>query len=128
MDNSIVLARIIGPILIVIALGMIINIRKYRNLIEEFTKNIALTFTLGIITLLFGLLIIQFHNVWQFRWPLIITILGWAQVIKGSVLILLPGRMYATSQYFMNRTSLVLAWSIIVTALGILLTVLGYVC
>ena len=38
----------------------------------------------GLHSLAFGSLIVAFHNVWQ-GLPMLLTIIGWAQVLKGLV-------------------------------------------
>src|ERR1051325_6202472 len=46
-------------------------------------------FSFGIITLSFGCWIVAFHNVWT-GLPIIVTLLGWSQVLKGAVYMILP--------------------------------------
>jgi hypothetical protein len=46
-------------------------------------------FANGFLSLWFGGLIVAFHNVWE-GLPVVVTLLGWAQVIKGTVAFLLP--------------------------------------
>ena len=44
----------------------------------------------GMMALSFGALIVAFHNVWS--WPaIIITLIGWAQVLKGVLHLCIPG-------------------------------------
>lgn len=127
MENTTVLARIIGPILVIIAAGILFNLKNYRKLIEEFTtNNAALLFLSGLLSLLFGLLIVQFHNVWELHWSLIITILGWAGVVKGAVIMLSPGAVSRTANFYKKHTGLLIGWVLVVLALGIFLTVMGY--
>jgi hypothetical protein len=38
----------------------------------------------------FGLLIVSFHNVWT-GLPAVVTVVGWANVVKGSLYFLFPG-------------------------------------
>lgn len=46
-------------------------------------------FAEGFITLNFGALIVAFHNVWQ--WPaIVLTLIGWAQVLKGTLRFVAP--------------------------------------
>jgi len=43
----------------------------------------------GLLSLTIGSLIVAFHNVWQ-GLPVILTVFGWAQVVKASVGLILP--------------------------------------
>ena len=46
-------------------------------------------FVVGFMSLAFGSLIVAFHNVWS-GLPIVLTILGWAQVLKGLVYFTFP--------------------------------------
>ena len=46
-------------------------------------------FVVGFMSLAFGSLIVAFHNVWS-GLPMVLTILGWAQVLKGLLYFTLP--------------------------------------
>ena len=41
-------------------------------------------FVVGFMSLGFGSIIVAFHQVWS-GWPLVLTLLGWAQVIKAGI-------------------------------------------
>lgn len=43
----------------------------------------------GLLTLAFGALVVSFHNVWS-GLPVVLTVIGWAQVAKGLVRLLAP--------------------------------------
>jgi hypothetical protein len=46
-------------------------------------------FVNGFISLGFGSVIVAFHNVWE-GLPVVLTLLGWAQVVKGLINFVLP--------------------------------------
>ncbi len=127
MENSTVLARIIGPILVIIAVGILFNLKAYRKLLEEFTtNNTALVFLSGLLALFFGLLIVEFHNVWKLHWSLIITILGWGGLVKGVVLSICPKAVSRIAGSYKKHSALMIVWLLVVLAIGIFLTVMGY--
>lgn len=37
-----------------------------------------------------GLLMIQKHNIWEFNWAVIITLLGWIIFLKSALLLTIP--------------------------------------
>jgi hypothetical protein len=53
------------------------------------SKGHAGVFANGFLSLWFGSVIVAFHNVWE-GLPIIITLLGWAQVLKALVSFVLP--------------------------------------
>jgi hypothetical protein len=52
-------------------------------------KGRAGVFANGFLSLVFGSLVVAFHDVWT-GWPLVLTLIGWAQVIKAGVAFVLP--------------------------------------
>src|SRR4030042_1562215 len=123
MDNSILLAKFIGPFIIIIGIGILFNTKIFLRIGEDFFKNSALVYISGIVTFLMGMAIVLFHNIWVADWRVIITLFGWSTLIKGAWLIILPGTLAKVSQiYLKNIKFLVVPW-IIMIALGILLTV-----
>jgi hypothetical protein len=52
-------------------------------------KGHAGVFANGLLSLWFGSLVVAFHNVWE-GLPVVLTVLGWAQVLKGLVSLVLP--------------------------------------
>ena len=47
-------------------------------------------FAIAFLSLIFGSLIVAFHNVWS-GLPLVLTVLGWAQVTKATIYFVFPG-------------------------------------
>jgi hypothetical protein len=85
MATSIFLARLIGPIALVIGLALVFNGAVYRTMTQQFLDSFALIFLAGTLTLAAGLATVLSHNVWSADWRVIITVLGWLWVIGGAV-------------------------------------------
>jgi hypothetical protein len=47
-------------------------------------------FATAFLSLTFGSIVVAFHNVWS-GLPLVLTLLGWAQVLKATIYFLFPG-------------------------------------
>jgi len=127
MENSVLLARLIGPYIIVIGIGLMFNQKIFRQIMEDFLKNPALVFMTGIITFITCLAIVLFHNIWVADWRVIITIFGWVGLIKGAWLIVLPGTLLRMTKVYSENIKLVLIPWVIMLLIGIFLTVKGYV-
>ena len=89
MDTSLFLARLIGPMLLVVGLGVLINRENFRAMAKELIASREQMFIIGLLTLLGGLAIVNTHNVWN-GWPTIITVFGWIFVIGGAMRVLFP--------------------------------------
>lgn len=46
-------------------------------------------FANGFLSLSFGSIIVGFHNVWS-GWPTVITVIGWAQLVKALIAFVFP--------------------------------------
>lgn len=69
------------------------HIAQPRAWVEFFVwlrgKGRAGVFVNGLLSLGFGSFIVAFHNVWE-GLPTVLTVVGWAQVLKGLVSLVLP--------------------------------------
>ena len=126
MDNSILLAKFIGPYIIVIGIGLLFNPKAFQKIMEDFFKNAALIYVAGLITFVAGLAIVLFHNLWILDWRIIVTLLGWNILIKGAWLIISPDTSAKIVALFAKNNKLVIVPWIIMFAIGVFLTAKGY--
>jgi len=126
MDTSIFLARLIGPLFLVIAAGLLLRQSSWRPMASDFLANRALVYLTGFLALLGGLAIVNTHNVWVANWPVVITILGWLAVIGGIFRMLWPERVIGIGERMLGNKSAVTAAGVIEGLLGLWLTYAGY--
>jgi Flp pilus assembly protein protease CpaA len=88
MDTSLFIARLIGPLLLMVAIAVLVNQANVRQMATDFLESRALIYLTGVLTLFAGLVIINTHNIWQ-GWPVIITIFGWLCVVGGAFRVIL---------------------------------------
>lgn len=86
MGISIFLAKVIGFYIIIKLFIVWKNYSKLPSVIEGFKNNNALRLSFGLIMVVLGLLIVVSHNIWAWDYRVIITIIGWSTLIKGSLL------------------------------------------
>lgn len=127
MDSSIFLAKLIGPIFIVIGLGVLFSQAAYRDATEEVLKSRALLYLFGVMGFTAGLAIVLTHNVWVWGWPVIITVIGWLMVIRGTLRILMPEQVGDLGAKIMARSPYLLTvGGVLVIVLGAILAWIGY--
>jgi hypothetical protein len=126
MGNSIFLAKLIGPIFIAGAIGMLVNGAVYRLLADEFLRSRALIYLSGLLTMAVGLAIVLTHNVWVANWPVLITILGWLGLIGGAFRIITPQGTERIGRQILKNKNALLIGAVIWLALGAILCVFGY--
>jgi hypothetical protein len=127
MQTSIFLAQLIGPVLLVIGIGMLANRAGYRAMAEEFLKSRALIYLAGLLALVPGLAIVLVHNVWVLGWPVIITILGWLSVVGGVFRLLSPQPVTELGSAMLAREGVMIGAGVAFLVLGAVLSLFGYI-
>jgi hypothetical protein len=114
MDTSIEVARIIGPLLIVNAVGMLAGGKSYRAMAEEFVRSRALIYLAGFLAMFIGLEVV---NAWKPGWPIALTVVGWLFVVGGAIRMLLPDRVMAMGTTMLDKKPELMTISAIVQLL-----------
>ena len=125
MPTSVFLAKLIGPVFVVGAVGMLLNGAVFRALMQEFLRSHALIFLSGILTMTAGVAIVLTHNVWVADWRVLITILGWLAAIGGAVRIAAPHWTASTGSWLLARPGLAVGAGIWLV-FGLLFCFFGY--
>jgi hypothetical protein len=127
VNTSIFLAKLIGPLALVLGFGVLFNRGAVRAVLDEFINNRAILFLAGLITFPAGLAIVLTHNVWVADWPVIITIVGWLTAFSGAIRIVAPEGAIRYGRRAYERPNGPLFSAAIWIALGAVLTFFGYV-
>ena len=126
MDISIFLAKILGLYYTIMAIAMLVNPQTIRTMMNEI-KYPGFLFMGGAIALLVGILLTVSHNIWIANWEVIITIIGWLILLKGTLLLIFPDFMIRMSKNFLqNKTAYYVADGVIFI-LGIYLSYVGFI-
>ncbi len=103
MSTSIFIARLIGPVMLVIGLAVLTNQRAFREMADEFLASRALLFLSGLLIMPVGLAIVLTHNVWTADWLVLITLLGWLTAIGGAVRLCAPEYVMQSGRAMLKR-------------------------
>jgi uncharacterized membrane protein len=123
---SLFLARLLGPVFVTIAIGVLVNGAVFRAIAEESLRSHALIYLTGLFAITAGVAILLNHNVWAADWRVLITLFGWLAAIGGAQRIIWPQGTEAAIHWFLaNPTSLVVA-GIVWLAIGAVLCFYGY--
>lgn len=123
METSIFLARLWGWYLFIFFLVLSIKPQRIRELFTDF-KDSKFSLIMAFLTFIIGLLNIQFHNIWNSSWMVIITLLGWMCLGIGLLLFIIPKR---TADFFLNiNINLAQVIYVLLFLLGIFLLNIGY--
>jgi hypothetical protein len=126
MQTSIFLARLIGPVVLVAAIGLFMNQAGYKAMAREFLRSPALIYLSGILTMTTGLAIVLYHNVWTADWRVIITVFGWLATVGGAARIALPDRVRTFGEKMIGKPMAMIVGGAVWLAFGIVLCFFGY--
>jgi hypothetical protein len=130
MDTSRYIARLMGPVMLVIgigmAAGMFVEGESYSSLMKEFIGSRALIFITGVLALLAGLIVVNAHNLWVPDWRVLITVLGWLAIFRGVMNLVFPALVQTMGDRLVASHAGVVAGAAFMIVLGAILSIMGY--
>ncbi len=126
MQTSILIARLLGPVLAVAGLAGLMNPKAVQEMAREFLASRALIFIAGVLALVAGLAIVNAHNLWTAGWPVIITIFGWLAVLGGVLRMAFPALTKSIGEAMLGNQALLRVAGAAQLALGATLMFVGY--
>lgn len=113
-----VLALILGVYWLLGGMKMLFDPKSAERILTQSENNDALWFFTGVIVLISGLALVQFYNIWS-GWPeTLITVVIWAMIIEGALMIVFPKALIAFSQKFVSNMKLIRGFGFGVILLG----------
>ena len=120
------MARLIGPLFVVLGIGVLLNQKLYTDMIGQAVLVPVLIYLFGMLALAAGVAMLNGYRRWTFDWRIIITILGWLLVIAGVVRIVLPGVAAAAAISIYSGSAAMGIAGAVVLVLGGFLSFEGY--
>jgi glucan phosphoethanolaminetransferase (alkaline phosphatase superfamily) len=126
MQPAIFIARLAGPLFVVVGVGILLNGAVYSAMITEAVHSPTLIYFSGLSALLPGLAILNVHRTWTADWRVIITIFGWLLVIGGVIRIVLPQTTASLAGTIYSGAAALPVVAVISIVLGAFLSFQGY--
>lgn len=108
MTTTVLIAKLLGPLAILFGISFLVNQKFYTDSLTKKGISSSVAYISGIFTLLFGLLIIAYHNIWELNINGFITLLGWLLLIHGAINILNPKRKLKVIYELKGRAAVVI--------------------
>jgi hypothetical protein len=123
MELSVLVAKILAIVYISAGIAAVSGKINFSKIVEDFEKSQGLTYISGFITLVIGMLLVQYHNIWVKNWTVLITIVAWMSLLKGVMLIVFPRFISFFKGWYKNTR----IWGIFMIALGLLFGYFGFI-
>jgi len=118
--TTLFLGRLIGLYLAAVAVGMIANRRRTIAALDEMARSGPWMLFSGMAATAGGLAIVLGDNVWSGgALPVLVTLTGWAALLKGLTLLLVPGERVAALYRDVGFERYFHAWMVVALAFGL---------
>ncbi len=121
-------ARVLSPWFTLVPATVAVRGSDMRTLFTEFQANPMWPWLFGAILVMFGLVIIAFHQYWRGPAAIIVSTLGWFLAIRGVLLLTVPGAYDAAGNALYGDGATALIWALFLGlgAAGLYLTYVGW--
>jgi len=126
MEPAVVIARLIGPVFVVIGISILANEPIYEAIVIESVHSPTLIYFSGLMALPIGIAMLNAYRAWTADWRVIVTVLGWLFVLGGILRILLPHTTAVLGTTIYSGSAALPIAAVIVLVLGGFLSFQGY--
>lgn len=120
--TPILISKILALTYISAGIGALTGRITYSKLVEDFERSPGLTYLGGFMALVFGVIILHYHNIWVPKWTVLITLVGWLSLIKGIMLIAFPQYILKVKGWYKDTS----AWGVCMIVLGLVFAYFGF--
>jgi hypothetical protein len=120
------LAKALGLYMIAAGLSGLTAPGRWQDIIDGLRSSPALTYAVGVLVLALGAAIVLAHDVWSDPLAVVVSLIGWAALIEGFVLIAFPEPLLAWGASLV-RPGATRPWAIGAIVFGTILLLAGFV-
>lgn len=124
METTLLISKIIGLVYLSFGIGLIFNKKYYLETFTKLMSSSSYLILAGFLAITFGLLILEFHNIWDNSLAIVISVIGYVALIKGILILAFPRSfsffkvMFETEKMYVILGPLVLLFGILFSYLG----------
>ncbi len=90
MDTTVLLAQLWGPAVLAVGLGIFVSRSYYVRIYRDLEKDALAVLILGMVAMVAGTAQVLAHNVWDTFPEIVVSILGWGTLVKGTLFVVAP--------------------------------------
>src|SRR5262249_53322902 len=102
------LAQIAGPYMALLGLALAVRHNSIKVILHDLEQSPAVMFSLGLVTLLIGLIMLVLHHSWRTAAEIVISLLGLLITVRGAILLAAPEMVSGMMRQFEGYATL--AW------------------
>ncbi|MFK5957562.1 MAG: hypothetical protein QM495_01700 [Lutibacter sp.] len=104
---------------------MLFNKEYYSKAFEYLLESTTYLIIGGILAVVFGLLILEYHTIWSDNWTVLITVIGWIALFKGILLLVFP-KSFNRFKYLFKSKGFINFLTVFIILFGCLFIYFGF--
>jgi len=126
MEITLLLAKMFGAYFVIMGIAIFTRKEEWKEFFREFMDNKHVSFVLGFLVLILGMVLVSLHNIWDGGFnTTIITIFSWIVLLKGIAFFLLPKNLFSKwIKSFLGKGFT--SWMVAIFVIGVYLLMFGY--
>lgn len=120
------LARAYGMVVVAVALAALVAPARMAAAIAEFGRSPGLILLSAIVAVILGVAMVSFHSRWSDFPAILVSLLGWAVLVKGIVLLAAPDALLKLGGDVSRSHAIVRVWGVVALILGVAYLLIGF--
>jgi cytochrome bd-type quinol oxidase subunit 2 len=125
-ESTRAVARVVGPTLIAAGLFMLVRRKDLPAIVDAFVHDNALATIAGLTSLVAGLVLLTVHNRISTLAALVLTLLGFAMVIRGAALLFAPWVVPPAAQWLVGAPHALDGAGVAIALVGAWISTVGF--
>jgi hypothetical protein len=123
---TLAIAKGFGVLILAVALNALTAPQRLIAVLADFERSPGLAFMGALMALIMGLVLVTLHDLWTDPLAILVTLLGWALLIKGVLLLAIPGGFLKFGRAMIATPSSVRVYGVIALILAVILLAGGF--
>ncbi len=125
MDITLLLAKIWGPVILAVGIGIFVSRPFYLKIYRDLEKDALAVLIFGMGAMTMGIVHVMLHNVWGTFPGIVISLLGWGLLLKGTLFTIAPGLVDRAGDWWI-KSKLIPTAGVFMILIGVYLSWVGY--
>jgi len=126
MESTIFLGKLFGYVFVLMALHVFFCKKHFRAYAEHMLENPGVANLMSLFTVVMGVLLLLYHNIWAPDWGIVVTLLCWVVMIRGLYGFFCPDSMAKVARKLLDSESGLYIAAIINIIIGVFLLIMAY--
>ncbi len=119
-------SRVLGPFLVIADATAIARASDMQTLLSQFEANSLWTWVAGAFVLVFGLIVVAFHQYWHGAAAITVSVLGWLITLRGLLLLSFPKTFVSVADSMIGAQGWWISLCVVFALIGVYLTYVGW--